>query len=87
MAGGAGLGDQPVAGIGDERRAGVADQRHRLALGERRQQLRPLPRRVVLVIGDERRLDAVVAQQHRRHPRVLAGDEVGGGERRQRAQR
>ena len=46
------------------------------------------PRRlVVLVIRDERRLHAEAVEQHARAPRVLAGDDVGVAQRRQRAQR
>ena len=34
----------------------------------------------MVVVGDERRGDAIVPQEHGRHPRVLAGDEIGGGQ-------
>ena len=66
MAGGLRIDDQAVARIGDQRRAGVADQRHRLALGERRQQLRPLLGGVVVVIGDELGADAESGGEARR---------------------
>jgi hypothetical protein len=87
MAGLTRLPHQLVAGIGDERRAGIADQRHCLALGESGKQLRPLLFRIVIVIGDERRDDAVVAQEHGGDPGILAGDQIGSGQRCQSANR
>ncbi len=81
MTGIAGFLYQLVAGIGDERRAGIADQSDAPALGEGGKQFRSLVRRIVVVIGDERRLDAIVSQEHDRDPRILAGDHIGGGQR------
>jgi hypothetical protein len=43
--------------------------------------------RIVLVIGLHRHLDAIALEQPPAHPRVLAPDEVGRGERRQRPDR
>ena len=83
----AGRAHQLEARIGNERRAGVGHQRDRLARGEPRQELRPRRRGVVLVVGRQRRRDAVVVEQLPRDPRVLAGDQVGRGEGLQRPQR
>ena len=74
-------------GIGNQRRAGVGHQRDRLAGGEPRQQLRPRRGGVVLVVGRQRRGDAVMVEQPAGHAGVLAGDQVGGGQRLQRPQR
>jgi hypothetical protein len=41
----------------------------------------------VIVVGRERGPDAVALEQPRRDARVLAGDEIGRRERRERAQR
>ncbi len=78
---------QLVAGIGDQRHAGVADQRDALALGQARQQLRAHARGIVLVIGLQRRPDAVEGEQLAGDPGVLAGDQVDACQERQRAQR
>ena len=50
------------AGIGDQRRAGIRDQCDRGAFGDAREQLRARRLRIVLVIGRERRGNAVMAQ-------------------------
>ena len=65
---------QLVAGIGNQRRAGVRHQRHRLAVRQPGEQLRPRLGRVMLVIGRERRRDAVALGQLARDACVLAGD-------------
>ncbi len=78
---------QLEARIGNERRAGVGDERDRFAGGEPRQELRPRRRGVVLVVGRQRRRDAVVVEQLAGDAGVLAGDHVGRGERLQRPQR
>ena len=75
------------AGIGDERRAGIRNKRNRGAVGEPAQQQRPRLRRVVFVIGRLRRRDAVAVEQFARDTGVLAGDQIGAGERFERAQR
>ena len=51
------------------------------------QELRPRRRGVVLVIGRQRRRDAVMVEQLAGDARVLAGDQVGGGQRFERPQR
>ena len=51
---------QLVAGIRNERRAGIGHERDGLAGGEPRHQLRPRERGIVLVIGRQRRRDAIV---------------------------
>ena len=43
-------------------------------------------RRIVVVVGRERRGDGVAVEELSRHPRILAGDQVGAGQRVQRAQ-
>ena len=78
---------QLEARIGDQRRAGVGDQRDRRAIGEPAQQRRPRLRRIVVVVGRQRRGDGVAVEELARHPRILAGDQVGAGQRRERAQR
>ena len=86
MPGRDGLADQPVARIGDQRRAGIRDQGYGFACRQPLQDLRPHRLGVVVVIGDERRRQAVVVEQLAGHARVLAGDEVGGGQNLQRPQ-
>ena len=86
MAGLARRAHQLVAGIGNQRRAGIGDQRDRFAVGKPRQQLRPRLGGVVLVIGRQRRRDAVMLEQLAGDAGVLAGDDVGGGQHFQRAQ-
>ena len=56
-------------------------------VGEPRQQLRPRLGGVVLVIGRERRRDAVVVEELAGDARVLAGDQVGGRQHFERPQR
>ena len=87
VAGVAGVAHELEARIGDERRAGVRYQRDRFAGGEPCQELRPRRGGVVLVVGRERCGDAVMVEQLARDPRVLAGDQVGRGQRFQRAER
>jgi hypothetical protein len=79
--------NQLEAGIGDQRRAGVGNQRQRFAFGEARDEARADLRRVVLVIGDERRGDLVTLQQTARDAGVLGQDRVGRRQRRQRPER
>ncbi len=47
---------------------------------ERLQEARPLLRGVVLVIGDHRHGDAIMVEQHAGDARILAGEQVAGGE-------
>ena len=86
VAGFAGRPHQLEAGIGDERRAGVRHQRDGGACGEPRDELRPRLGGVVVVVGRERRGDAVMVDELAGDPRVLAGDQVGGGQHLQRPQ-
>ena len=53
----------------------------------RRSSSGPRLRGVVVVVGRERRRDAVVVEQLAGHARVLAGDQVGGGQHLERPQR
>ncbi len=76
-----------IAGIGDERRAGIGDERHRLPGADAGEEPRPLPRRIVLVIGREFGTDAEMAEQLAAVPRVLRRDQFGAGEHGERAQR
>src|SRR6516225_1474952 len=69
-----------VTGVGDERRPGVRDQRDRGILGEPGDELRPRLGGIVLVIGGERGGDAKMVEKLAGDARVLACDEVGGGE-------
>ena len=57
------------------------------ALGERIEKAAVRAWRAVLVIGGDLRRDAVAVEKPPRHARVLAGEEVGGGERVERAER
>ena len=79
--------DELIAGVGDQRRAGVGHQRDRRAFGQPAQQHRPRLRRIVLVIGRQRPGDAVAVEQLVRDAGILAGDQVGAGQRLQGAQR
>ena len=79
--------DQLVARVRDKRRARVRDERDRRAIAELRQHARTDARRVVFMIGEELRPQAVAVEEPPRHPRVLAADEVGAREHRERAQR
>ena len=54
------------------------------AFGEPRQQLRPRLGGVVVVIGRQRRRDAVMVEQLAGDAGVLAGDQVGAGQHLQR---
>ncbi len=78
---------QLESGIGNQRRAGIRNQRDGGAVGEPAQQHRPRLGGIVLVIGRERRCDGVAVEQFAGDAGVLAGDQVGAGERFQRAQR
>ena len=80
--------DQPVARIGD-RRASPPRRRGRPIArpSEPLKQLRRPDRLVVLVVGDERRPDAVVGEQLARRACVLGGDHVDLAEHAERAQR
>ena len=80
MAGGDGIGNERRARIGEKRRAGVGDERDRTALGEGVEEPPVRLEAAVLVICGDLRRDAVAVEKPPRHPCVLAGDEVGGGE-------
>ena len=67
---------QLEAGVGDQRRAGIADQRDARARLAFSQQPRPLPGRVVVVIGGQRFGDAVDGQQLGGDAGILGGDQV-----------
>ena len=74
--GGDRLATELEAGIGDQRRAGIGYQRHRLALARCAGAARPRLGGVVLVIGRERRLDAVAREQLARDAGVLGQDRI-----------
>ena len=78
---------QPVARIGDQRGAGIGHQRDRAAVAEASEDFRPRRLRIVVVIGRERRLDAVAVEQPGGDAGVLARDEIGSRQRLQRPQR
>ena len=80
MAGRHGVAHQPVARIGDQRRAGIGDQRDGAPGGEPFEDFRPRRLGVVVVIGDQRRRQAVMVEQLAGDAGVLAGDEIGGGQ-------
>ena len=82
-----GLGHELEAGIGNQRRSGIRHEGQRRAAREPGEQMRPHDRGIVLVIGDERRRDAIMGEQGLGDPRVLRDDGVGRGERRQRPKR
>src|SRR5207237_4999160 len=69
--------DEPCAGIGDARQPRIGDERHALAREESRQELVDAFGFVVLVVGDEPRLDAVPLEQAARVSCVLGQDDVG----------
>jgi hypothetical protein len=79
--------DQFVARVGDERRAGVGHERQRLTLAYPVDHT--LANRVVrvLVIGDQRRGDAVVGKKRLGDPRVLCQHGVGRRKRGERPER
>ena len=72
---------QLVSRIGNQRRAGVRHQGERRAVGEPLQQRRPRLRGIVVVVGRERRGDAVAVEQLAGYARVFTGNEVGAGQR------
>ncbi len=71
---------QPKARIGDERRAGIRDERDGAALPDLPQQRFAIRIPRVIVIAAHTHANAIALQQLARHPRVLAGDDVGGGQ-------
>ena len=73
--------DELVARVGNERRAGIRYQRDRRPFRKPLQKLRPCCRGVVVVVGCQRGSDGISVEQLARHPRIFAGDEVGGRER------
>ena len=87
MAGLLGGAHQLESRIGNQRRAGVRHQRDRGAVGEPAQQLGPRLRGIVVVVGRQRGRDGVAVEQLAGDAGVLAGDQVGAGQRGKRAQR
>ena len=73
--------------VGDQRHAGVGDQRDDGAAPHPRDEIGGPLALVVLVVGDERRRDAVALEQHAGPARVLAGHDVRVAQRGQHAQR
>jgi hypothetical protein len=78
--------DELVARIGNERRSGIGYQRYRSSFPKPLQKPGSCCRGVVVVIGCEWGSDGISIEQFTRHPRILAGNEVGGREGRQSAQ-
>ena len=78
--------DQAESGIGDAGHAGVGDERDLGSAFEVDDQFGGLGHLVVLVIADQSRLDAVMAEQLQGLPRVFAGDQVNFFEHAQGAQ-
>src|SRR6266436_4118269 len=79
------LPDEQRAGIGQRGRAGIADQRHILARVHGLQKPGGGGALVVLVQCNRRRRDGVPREQRAAGSRVLAGDQVGGAQRLDRA--
>ena len=79
--------DQAESGVGDAGHAGVGDERDLGSAFEVDDQLGGLGHLVVLVIADQARLDAVMAEQLQGLARIFAGDQVDFFEHAQRAQR
>ena len=69
--------DQLVTGIGDQRRSCIGDEADDSAVLQLFNNLRPDLRRVVVVIGRARRLDAISRTELRRLARILAQNEIG----------
>ena len=69
------------SGIGDKRRAGIGDERNGGAFGQPAQQRRPGLRGIVVVIGRERGFNPIAIEQLTGDAGVLAGDQVGAGQR------
>ena len=68
---------EPGAGVGDARHPGVRDERDALARLEARNQLGDPGRLVVLVVGEQPRLDPVPLEQAAGVTRVLGEHHVG----------
>ena len=79
----ASIAHQPVAGVGDKRRARIAHQHHRLAR-HARDQRRARGIVAVVVVADQRALDADQVEEFASDARILARDEVGRSQRRPR---
>src|SRR5438309_1623442 len=77
--------DEQRAGIGQRGRAGIADQRHILARVHDPQKLGGGGALVVLVQCNRARRDGVPREQRAAGSRVLAGDQIGGAQRFDRA--
>jgi hypothetical protein len=78
-------GDEAVARIGDQRGAGVGNERDGLAGLQRRDQLRAGGIGIVLMIGDGFRLDRIAVEQAAGDAGILAGEDIAGGQRFERA--
>ena len=79
--------DQPESRVGDAGHARVGHERDLGAAFEIDDQFGGFRHLVVLVIADQSRLDAVVAEQFQRLARILAGDQVDFFEHTQSPQR
>ena len=67
-------------GVGNERHSRVARQRHGFSRPDGGNEFRPHPLRIVVVIGGEARLQPVNPKEAAGYARVLAGNEIGGGQ-------
>ena len=77
---------QLEARIGHQWRAGIRNERDGCAGGQPLQELRARYRGVVVVVGCERGGNAIAIQQLARHAGIFAGDQIGAGKGRERAQ-
>src|SRR2546430_4155231 len=77
--------DEQRAGVGQRGRAGIADQRHILARVHGLQKLGGGGALIVLVKRNRARRDGVPREQRAAGSRVLAGDQIGGPQRFDRA--
>ena len=76
--------NEPVARVGDERRAGVRDERQRLSLAQAVDHSLAHCLAGMVVVGQERRRDAVMGKEPLRDPRVLGEHGRRRGEHAQR---
>ena len=79
--------DELVAGVGDQRRACVGNQRQCLPLAQLRQDQRTHLAGIVLVVGHDRRRDAVMREENLGHTLVLSEDQICRRQRGKRPQR
>ena len=74
-----------ITGIGHQRRSGVRYQRHGFSGLQRGNELRSRFIGIVFVIGERTRADAITLKQDAGDAGILAGENIGRGQRFQRA--